>query len=86
MEAFGYIGGVLLGIQLFPQIYKTWTIRDAEHLSLGFMLCNLFGLSSMGVYTFYNKDYPILIPICVSTFNSTILIFLKLYFTKALSV
>lgn len=78
-EYFAYIGGCLLGIQLIPQIYKTYVKNEANNLSLTFMSCNWIGLTCMDIYAYSNNDLPLVIPISISLFNTTVLIGLKLY-------
>ena len=78
-EYFAYIGGCLLGIQLMPQIYKTYVQNDASNLSFTFMCCNWIGLTCMDIYAYMNNDLPLVIPISISLFNTSILILLKTY-------
>ena len=77
-EYFAYIGGCFLGLQLIPQIYKTYSQNNADNLSLQFMVCNWIGLTSMGIYGLSNKDTPLVIPIVLSLLNTSILIILKI--------
>ena len=77
-EYFAYIGGCLLGIQLLPQIYKTYVQNDASNLSFTFMCCNWIGLTCMDIYAYSNNDLPLVIPISISLCNTSILILLKI--------
>ena len=81
-EILAYNGGFFLGIQLLPQIYKTYTQRNADNLSLPFMICNVTGLTCMGLYSLFNNDIPLLVPIGVSLCNTTVLIIMKIYYTS----
>ena len=79
---FGYLGGIFLSLQLYPQIYKVIKQKNADNLSLGFMICNLLGLLCMGIYGFSNNDITLLVSISISFTNTCILVILKLYYTN----
>lgn len=83
-DTLAYIGGGLLSFQLIPQIHKTYSQKNADNLSLPFMICNWTGLFCMGAYGIYNNDRPLYIPISISLVNTSILIGLKLYYTSFL--
>ena len=76
----GYLGGTLLSLQMIPQIIKIHRQKDASQLSLGFMMCNWFGLGSMSAYGFLNRDPPIYVPTAISWINTSILIFQKYFY------
>lgn len=78
---FSYIGGIFLGGQLVPQIYKTWVQKNAENLSLPFLCCNVIGLLCMGMYGFLNNDFALVLPIAFSLCNTMILMFLKIIYS-----
>ena len=65
-EAIGYIGGTLLGIQLFPQVVKTWRSQSVEDISLEFLILNFVGLGFMFTYGMLKEDPPLYIPTSVS--------------------
>ena len=76
----GYVGGTLLSLQMIPQIIKIYRQKDASQLSLGFMICNWFGLGSMSAYGFLNRDPPIYVPTMISWVNTSILISQKYFY------
>jgi uncharacterized protein with PQ loop repeat len=77
---FSYLGGVFLGGQLIPQIYRTYKQKNADNLSLIFLCCNITGLLFMAMYGIFNNDYPLVIPIAFSLCNTFVLLFLKIFF------
>jgi uncharacterized protein with PQ loop repeat len=85
-EIFGYLGGMFLCLQLWPQIYKTYKNKDASQLSLFFMGLNWIGLGCMVLYGFFNKDPPLYIPAGISLFNTSILIALKCYYSNSSNI
>lgn len=80
VDGFGYMGGFLLSIQLFPQIYKVLKTKCAKDLSFHFMGLNMLGLSCMTTYGVLNNDYPLFIPTSISLINTGILMICTWYY------
>lgn len=81
IDILAYFGGFFISMQLIPQIQKTLHTKSADHLSSYFLTSNLIGLIFMSSYALCNNDIPLLITTSVSSFNTTLLICIKLYFT-----
>jgi uncharacterized protein with PQ loop repeat len=79
-DTFGYIGGVLLSIQLFPQIYKVIQTKSSNDLSFQFMGLNIMGLGCMSVYGILNNDTPLYVPAMISLTNTIVLFGCAWYF------
>ena len=77
-ELLSYIGGTILCVNIWPQIYKTWKIKSAKELSYMFIMLNGIGLTLMGTYGIVIKDKSIYIPISMSLLNTIILMMLKI--------
>lgn len=77
-QLFSFIGGSILCINMWPQIYKTYKCDSAKELSIMFLGLNISGLLFMDVYGFLQKDMSLYIPISLSLMNSIILVFLKI--------
>ena len=78
---FSYIGGSLLALQLIPQIIKTWYQKNADNLSIIYLLLNISGLGCMGMYGYLINDMSLSLPIGISLINTCILLLLKIYFS-----
>ncbi len=77
---FGYIGGFILSICLLPQLYKTIRTKSAKDISYGWQLMYSLGIALMGIYAFYYKLYPILIPGIGELLVNIILLFVKMFY------
>ena len=82
IDLIGYSGGVILGIQLIPQILKIIKTRDSKSISIFYLILNIIGLLLMSIYGILNDDMPLYIPAIFSTLNSIILLVLTIYFNK----
>tara|TARA_Y100000389_G_scaffold134961_2_gene132490 strand:- start:4063 stop:4350 length:288 start_codon:yes stop_codon:yes gene_type:complete len=82
MEYLAYVGGCLLGIQLFPQIYKVLITKSVNDISIPYLIMNIMGLSCIVSYAIVNKDPPIYIPASISTCNTTFLLMLVLHYKQ----
>ena len=76
-ELLSYIGGTILCVNIWPQIYKTWKIKSAKELSYMFVILNGVGLTLVGTYGVLINDKSIYIPISMSLLNTLILMILK---------
>ena len=80
MEYVGYVGGTLLGIQLFPQIKKAIATESTKDISRMYMFLNIVGLGCIVTYAVSRSDMPIYIPASVSLCNSVFLYALIQYY------
>ena len=69
METLGWIGSILLTLNLLPQIYKIHATHKAEDISSVFLIVNTMGLI---MYSFYGWYYHIL-QVAVSTSISALM-------------
>jgi MtN3 and saliva related transmembrane protein len=75
---FGYFGGLLLSVQMIPQIIKVGRTMSAKDLSYVYLMLNLVGLQSMAIYGIIENDKPLYIPAGVSGMNTVMLLILKI--------
>lgn len=75
INAFGYFGGILLTVQLFPQIYKVIKTKSSSDISPSFLYMNIIGLASMTLYGLYHNARPVFISSGLSLINTSILLF-----------
>ena len=80
MEYVGYVGGTLLGIQLFPQIKKAIATESTKDISRMYLFLNIVGLGCIVTYAVSRSDMPIYIPASVSLCNSVFLYALIQYY------
>lgn len=70
MEYVGYVGGTLLGVQMFPQIKKAIATESTKDISRTYLFLNIVGLGCIVTYAVSRSDMPIYIPASVSLCNS----------------
>lgn len=79
---FGYIGSIIVGIMLIPQVYLTIKTEKTDDLSIEFLILNMFAILAMIPYSIYFKLYPVIIAnVSVGICNS-ILLYYKLQHIK----
>ena len=82
-DSFGFIAAILTTIAFLPQLYKTWTSKSAEDVSLITLILFIIGLICWIVYGIKINSTPILVANIVTfIFNCSILI-LKLIYSKS---
>ena len=82
-ELYGFIAASLTTIAFLPQLYKTWTTKSAEDVSLITLILFIIGLICWIVYGIKINSSPILVANIVTfIFNFSILI-LKLIYSKS---
>ena len=80
MDSIGYIGGTLLGVQLIPQIWKTYCCKSAKEISYIFLCLNLSGLLCMSAYGVYDNNQPLYVPTFTSFVLTSVLLMQKVYY------
>ena len=78
IELFSLIGGGVLCVNTWPQIYKIWCSKSAKDLSYLFIILNGIGLTLMDIYGILKSDYSLYIPISISLLNTFVLLMLKI--------
>ena len=82
-ESYGFIAAILTTIAFLPQLYKTWTTKSAEDVSLITLILFIIGLICWIVYGIKINSTPILVANIVTLiFNFSILI-LKLIYSNS---
>lgn len=83
IELFSYIGGGILCVNIWPQIYKVHITKSSKDLSYYTIILNIIGLLLMSIYGFFKRDLSLFIPISISLISSVVLLFLKLRIENA---
>lgn len=75
-----FIGGSILCINTWPQIYKAYKTKSTHDLSYLFLFFNIFGLSLMMSYGILINDISLYIPMLLSICNTCLLLSLKYFY------
>jgi uncharacterized protein with PQ loop repeat len=75
-----YVGGFILGFQMFPQIYKVFVTKSATDLSLVYLSMNAIGLVCMTTFGIKTNQLELYIPTSISLTTTIVMIFMKLYY------
>ena len=79
---FGFSAALLTTIAFLPQLYKTWTTKSAEDVSLIMLILFITGLICWIIYGLKINSIPILVANVITfIFNFSILI-LKITYSK----
>jgi len=77
-ELVGLFGGILLGIDLIPQVFQTIVSNSTKDISLLWQFLHLFGLSMLYSYAIYFNRWSIYIRGSLEIISILILIFYKI--------
>ncbi|MDA9846967.1 PQ-loop domain-containing transporter [Flavobacteriaceae bacterium] len=65
VDTLGYVGTGILGITMFPQVYKTFTEKKANDLSLGYLLLQFSANILFIMYGYFIQSFPVIISNCI---------------------
>jgi len=82
-EVLGYSGGIILSVQMIPQILKIVKTKSTKDISTSFLILNISGLSLMTSYGIIRNDSPLYIPTSISLFMTIIVLILKIIYHKS---
>ena len=74
----GLFGGIILGLDLIPQVYLTITTNSTKDISLLWQLLHLLGLSLLYTYSLYFNLWSIYIPGSLELISILVLIIYKI--------
>jgi len=77
----GFFGGIILSIQMFPQIYKILNTKSTKDISTSFLILNIVGLACMTGYGVVRNDLPLYVPTSISLCNTMIVLILKIVYS-----
>ena len=78
----GYIGGALLIITLFPQIYHTYTTKKTDDLSLVFLIMEVVTCIFLFSYGLLIDERPLIITNSVVFFELLSILYAKIVFGR----
>ena len=79
---FGYLGGIILSINLVPQIIKSIKTKSTTDLSWYMFFINIIGFCFYGTYGILIHSIPIWSTVIVSLAETFLLMSLKLYYDR----
>ena len=82
LEFIGYLGGFMIAVALFPQLFKTWKTKSAKDISLLWTIISLVGLILYGIYAAVNKIFPLLTFATIESIMLVILISFKMVYDR----
>ena len=77
----GFFGGIILSVQMFPQIYKILNTKSTKDISTSCLILNIVGLACMTGYGVVRNDLPLYVPSSISLCNTMIVLILKLCYS-----
>ena len=78
VDIFGWLGGILLTLNLIPQIYKANVTKKVEDISTTFIIVNVTGLLLYSIYGLYYEIYQVAISSLTSLCISLYFLYIKL--------
>ena len=82
VDTLGFIGTFILGITLFPQVYKTFTEKQAKNLSLVYLILQFSANIIFIIYGYLINSWPVLVSNSIVSLCSILLIYAKLKFKE----
>ena len=61
-ELCGYMSGMLFSFSLIPQVYKSYTTKNLDDISIYWQLLSLIGMIMMLIYSYHENLKPVFIP------------------------
>jgi MtN3 and saliva related transmembrane protein len=77
VDILGYSGTCLLGITMLPQVYKTFSEKRANDLSLSYLILQFSANVLFIVYGYFIQSIPVIISNCIVFLCSFSLMYAK---------
>ncbi|NJL36692.1 MAG: SemiSWEET transporter [Leptolyngbyaceae cyanobacterium RM2_2_4] len=78
----GLVAGALTTIAYLPQLIKTWKSKSAEDLSWSMLITLCIGIVLWLIYGTYVHDLPVILANVVTLILSSIILVLKLHYSR----
>jgi MtN3 and saliva related transmembrane protein len=82
MDAFGYVGGGLVALSFFPQLFRVIKLKTANEISIVFAFTMFAGCLIWTAYAFYMQQLPMMICSIVNTSQTGLLMSLKYIYSR----
>jgi len=76
-DIFGYIGTCILGVTMLPQVYKTFSEKKANDLSLSYLGLQFSANILFIIYGYFLESLPVIISNSIVLLCSSSLIYAK---------
>ena len=77
VDTLGYAGTCILGVTMLPQVYKTFSEKKANDLSLPYLLLQFSANVLFIIYGYFIHSLPVIISNCIVFLCSFSLIYAK---------
>ena len=77
-ELYGYIAAILTTVAFIPQLYKTWTTKSANDVSIFMLILFITGLICWIIYGIRINSIPILVANIITLLLNSLILFLKI--------
>ena len=81
-QVVGYLGALFLTITLLPQLYHTYKLKNADNISIYFLLLQIKTCSLFLTYGILLRELPLILANTIVLLQSFILFFLKIYYGR----
>ncbi len=80
IDILGYVGTFILGVTLLPQVFKTFTEKKANDLSMSYLMLQLTSNVIFIIYGYFLESLPIIISNGIVMSCSLSLIYAKIMY------
>ena len=81
-QVVGYLGAIFLTITLLPQLYYTYKLKNADNISIYFLLLQIKTCSLFLTYGILLGELPLILANTLVLLQSFILFFLKIHYSR----
>ena len=80
VSVMGYVAGTCTTLAFLPQVFRTWSTRSTDDISLGMFSLMVFGIALWLLYGIAVGDWPLILADGVSLILAATILALKLRF------
>ena len=81
-QVIGYLAAFFLVITLLPQVYHTYRLKNADSISIYFLLLQVKTCSLFLTYGILLEEIPLILANCLVLIQSFILLAFKIHYSK----
>ena len=81
-QVIGYLAAFFLVITLLPQVYHTYRLKNADSISIYFLLLQVKTCSLFLTYGILLGEMPLILANCLVLIQSFILVSFKIHYSK----
>jgi len=80
-DTIGFMAAICIALNMFPQIWKSWTTKQVDDVSMSMVLLVLAGSIFWLIYGILIFSIPVIVSDSLGTLTSLILLIIKLKYT-----